>query len=237
MIFLPFLIEKHKKKSKIKFELSIKWSIYIFLWWYTVTGVTEVSSFINSFINSLSHPFLQIMLSIRPGCWGWTGVTYVTQEVCICYFERTFTPNHVSRDTCHMSRATCHMYIYFFVVVGASQYRGCYQWGQPRLVFSIITNKTRSEILHKVHSCLLVLLITWTLEVIAFQGFRAYQKRVWNKWKHFSGEVSFDLNFQTAGLPPWVALADLKKTIFCELWNLGNTDLAEKARKLRQIWN
>ena len=26
-----------------------------------------------------------------------------------------------------------------------------------------------------------------------------------------------------------------KKTFFCELWNFGNSDLAEKARKLRQI--
>ena len=28
-----------------------------------------------------------------------------------------------------------------------------------------------------------------------------------------------------------------KKTIFCELWNFGNAHLAEKAPKLREIWN
>ena len=28
---------------------------------------------------------------------------------------------------------------------------------------------------------------------------------------------------------------DLEKNIFCELWKFGNTDLAEKPRKLRQI--
>ena len=34
-----------------------------------------------------------------------------------------------------------------------------------------------------------------------------------------------------------VTCPDLEKNIFCELWNFGNTDLAEKASKLRQIWN
>ena len=41
--------------------------------------------------------------------------------------------------------------------------------------------------------------------------------------------------YKSAKAPHW--RQTWKKPFFCELWNFGNTDLAEKKRKWRKIWN
>ena len=46
---------------------------------------------------------------------------------------------HVSGVICHMSRVTCHFL--FGQRCEASQWRVCYQWGLPRLVFTFIMLK------------------------------------------------------------------------------------------------
>ena len=42
----------------------------------------------------------------------------------------------VSHVTCHMSHVACHMSFFFWQSGEASQWRLCYHWGLPRLVFS-----------------------------------------------------------------------------------------------------
>ena len=71
------------------------------------------------------------------------------------------------------------------------------------------------------------------------------QMRGWNSAKTKKKKVSHNLyvlhihvlyihvvDFLSFFLSDWVT-----KTFFCELWNLGNTDLAEKTHKLWHIWN
>ena len=50
-------------------------------------------------------------------------------------------------------------------------------------------------------------------------------------WQGFVLGVWVTNVFFTVGIQTW------KKTFFCELWNFGNACLAEKLRKLQQIWN
>ena len=74
--------------------------------------------------------------------------TYVKSlEAPFPNFERMFTPHDVSHVMCHVSHVMCQVsgvmcqgscvrYIYFFFLqIGASLCRVCYQQGLPRLVF------------------------------------------------------------------------------------------------------
>ena len=106
------------------------------------------SSLINWLIQWVTL-FLQILSSIRPGCWSWTGVTSVTKEVCICmeakdltFWENVPLPPHV---TCHVSHVTCHIscvnklfFFFFFQINGASRWRIVFHRGLPRLDFNTL---------------------------------------------------------------------------------------------------
>ena len=75
-----------------------------------------ISPFPPIYQNTINHK------PLRLGTWNCTQCS--TPVMC-----------HVSRFTCHLSHVTCHISIFFlFQIVGAIQWRVCYQPGLPLLV-------------------------------------------------------------------------------------------------------